>query len=94
MAHTTAYTLVTRDCPELHNELRDAIELYMSGRNEINSTKAGAVILPSLERYQEWEEVTGSDSSSVFGEILRDVALAAGLQRKSKSGATVYSRPR
>lgn len=94
MAHTAAYTLVTRGCPELHQELEDAIRRYMSTSREVNSSTAGRTIPPQLQRYQEWEEVTGTESSSVFGEILRDVAKADGWKRKPGSGPTVYIRPR
>jgi len=56
--------------PTLIAELADVIRLYAASLSEVNSTAAGAAILPTWARRNDWDRLFSGSSSQLFGMVL------------------------
>ncbi len=76
---------------ELVAALATEIRNYAAGLPEVNTTTAGAKILPSWPRQEEWNRTFGSISSKLFG-MVAWVAMFDDTQTWKSSVETVEGR--
>jgi hypothetical protein len=70
LGHWDIFRQTERDHPDLIAALADEIRKYAAGLTEVNSTTAGAAILPKWARRGEWSCLCGSNSSQLFGMVV------------------------
>lgn len=68
--HWNIFRQAERDHPDLIAALSDEIRNCAAGRAEVNSTAAGAEILPNWPRRDEWSCAFGGNSSQLFGMVV------------------------
>ncbi len=68
--HWDVFRQAERDHPDLIAALSDEIRKHTAGLPEVNSTTAGAAILPKWARRDEWSRLFGSRSSQLFGMVV------------------------
>jgi hypothetical protein len=85
------YRKAESEHPELVAALAAEIRNYAAGLQEVNTTTAGATILPNWPRHEEWNRTFGSISSKLFG-MVAWVALFDDTQSWKSNVETVDGR--
>ncbi len=68
--HWDVFRTAQRDHPDLITAMSDEARNYAAARAEVNSTAAGAEILPGWAQRDEWNRAFGADSSQLFGMVV------------------------
>lgn len=68
--HWDLFRQAEQQHPVLLSELADTIRKHVAPLSEVNSTAAGAAILPTWARRDEWNRLFGGTSSQLFGMVL------------------------
>lgn len=68
--HWDIFRQAQRDHRDLIAAMSDELSNYAEARTEINSTAAGAEILSTWARRDEWNRAFGGDSSQLFGMVV------------------------